>query len=483
MQGDGTSLAYSHCLKQQFLSIGGTVMVPKRTRTKEQPRSASPLPGYAQIIAEIGPKTAAAVEKLVSAVSGSFLINRPEDFFPALAEAFRQMKQGKSWDDLQASAVIAAMLECLANGHELDLTSLTRWIRIHLNESDAVIDCLQLDPPEEISILQLLSRAGSQKLVFLANWEIAQQEVVVKRFIGDSEKLIHRELQPHPLSMTNRNIIETHFLRNQSGEIFLVERRLPTVLNDSWQSHGVQEAANLLRDIANALAFLEDKQLVHGDIKPDNIGFEDGNYILLDFGICRPSEKFAEDVAPTGSLRTRAPEVLLRERPHSHSSDVWALGATVYNSIVERYPLFDFGEHPPRVSAGEERKAFEGVLEARVREEWSRVNLVLVPDPLREVLAKALQRNPDERLSAADLFELAEKELAAFLRVHEGPSRFSPREELDQLKTYLPERSVLELMPYSQKHDLVRRLEVLRSAKGITAEQVNQIEQLRALVQ
>ena len=50
--------------------------------------------------------------------------------------------------------------------------------------------------------------------------------------------------------------------------------------------------------------------LVHGDIKPDNIGKKEGRFVLLDFGICRSAEKFTADTTATGSLRTRAPELL-----------------------------------------------------------------------------------------------------------------------------------------------------------------------------
>jgi serine/threonine protein kinase len=134
------------------------------------------------------------------------------------------------------------------------------------------------------------------------------------------------------------------------------------VLNDGWTSKGIEEAANLLRDIASALAFIQGKQLVHGDVKPDNIGFEDGRYILLDFGICRSEEAFSEDSTPTGSLRTRAPELLLGIQTHSHASDLWALGATVYNAVTGRFPLLDVGEQPPRVSDGSRRKVFEKAL-------------------------------------------------------------------------------------------------------------------------
>jgi hypothetical protein len=101
---------------------------------------------------------------------------------------------------------------------------------------------------------------------------------------------------------------------------------------------------------------------------------------------------------------------------------------------------------------------------------------------LRPLLQATLDRDPDNRTTAADLVKEAEEELAGFLRASEGPSRFSPEEELEQLVAYLPGERILSLMPDSQKHQLRRRLEGLRGAKGLTSGQREKIDSLQALV-
>jgi serine/threonine protein kinase len=448
---------------------------------KKNPVGESTVPdlsGHAKLLSEIGPKTAAVTMQLNDgfAKTSLFTKNPRESPFQILSESLRD------WPDEEAACVLTAILARLQRSATIEFVELKRWIRAHKNDAQAVVDCLEADPPEEITIIQLLSRAGSQKLVFLANWEIAQREVVLKRFIvpESAERLIFRELQPHPLSMAHPNIIETHLIKNSKGESFLVERRLPFVLNDGWTSKGIEEAANLLRDIASALAFIQGKQLVHGDVKPDNIGFEDGRYILLDFGICRSEEAFSENSTPTGSLRTRAPELLLGIQTHSHASDLWALGATVYNAVTGRFPLLDVGEQPPRASDGSRRKVFEKALAERVRKEWSvRMNLDLVPEPLRPILSKVLLRNPAERGTAEDLIRMSETELAAFLRESKADAnRFSPRKQLDQLTQYLPNENILRLMPSSQQHELIKILNALKQAKGLTTPQSDSIAKL-----
>jgi len=393
------------------------------------------------------------------------------------------------WTDTELAPVLKRVLDLLQSGKRIEETSLQRWLRAHVNDHGSVLDCLNISPPREISITKVLSRAGSQKVVFLATWLLTQKEVVVKILKGPPDvqrSIIARELQPHPLSLSHPNIIETHLLKNDAGEPFLVESLLPRVLNDAWRAEGLQEAANLFRDIASALDFLRTstRNLVHGDIKPDNIGLKAGRYILLDFGICRPANTFTEDSTATGSLRTRAPELLSGASTHSHSSDVWALAATVYNALSGRYPLFAKDEKPPRVSHPSERSVFELLLKQRIETEWDlRVDLSVIPDPLREPLGKALSKDPSKRPSAGDLVKMLESTLAAFLRPGSpGVEPFSPIDELSQLARYLPSDRSLRLMPQMQRQHLKERLSVLRRASGLTEDHQKSLELLAARI-
>lgn len=427
---------------------------------------------YAQIVANIGPKTEKATTLLVRTISDMNLL-KPQDLFPIIAPTMES-----DWSDSEASSVISAINKQLKSGNTIDPLMLERWIQIHQGDAGSVEDCMSAESPEGFDILRVLSRKGSQKLVFLANWQIAQREVVIKKFVGsDAENRIRqRESQAHPLSMSHPNIIETHILQNSKGEFFLVERRLPLVLYDEWRSNGVQEAANLLRDMASALSFLSEQQLVHGDIKPDNIGYESNRYILLDFGICRSQGEFAADVTPTGSLRTRAPELLMDEEPHSALSDVWALGATVFNALTGRFPLFDENEKPPRISKPSRRVDFEEILRNRIQYEWERrIDLSSIPETIRPLLERALERNPRSRVNAHDLVQQAEHDLAAMLRFRGEFSNISLSEEIDQLNKYLPDKSILVYLSQSQIRDLQSKIEDLRTSKGLSQDELNKL--------
>lgn len=386
----------------------------------------------------------------------------------------------EQWEEEPARQVIEALrgrwnLMAKDKRFTLDLTLVPDWLKAHKAQGDAaeaVVHCIALDAPEEVRIEKRLAQAGAQKRVFAANWTVADDptEIVIKEFLGKEAQILIRERRPHPLSMTHPNIIETFTLDNDAlpRQTFLVERRME-VLDDEQRLSGWAEQARLLIDMARALAFLDDQGLVHGDVKPDNIGFRQGRFVLLDFGICRPAAEFlADDVAQTGSLRTRAPEILLGTDHHSARSDVWALGATMFNVLVGRFPLLDVDEKPPNPEKQKaEREAFERKLCDRIEYDWAQrlAPLKEVPDrALRGLVEEMLIAEPGGRPDAEAVLRRGLAELVSLIGIQEGP-RFSASAELKELRRHLaddPEQ--IGLLPVRRSKDLDTRLMALGRA-------------------
>jgi serine/threonine protein kinase len=432
--------------------------------------------------ARIGPLSKAAAEQLARTIKT--LAKQPlfakDDSFESLLDAL------KGWDDAGAAIVIGAVYEALSRFSDIESAQVAQWIRIHAGDppnerAAAVKQCIETEPPEHVTIIRRLSTAGSQKLVFLAKWHTTQSEIVLKRFIRPEleKQIIARELNAHALSLKHANIIETHLLQNKENKPFLLEARLQRVLEDDWDPHGIVEAANLLHDMASALEFLQGEGLVHGDVKPANIGQEHGRYILLDFGICRRLEDFGSS-GVTGSLRTRAPELLIGgDAHHGYASDVWALGASVYRGFADRFPLIHGTEKVPRIWDQAERKSFEDTLAKRAADEYEKwVTLDKVPEPLKTVLRLMLAKDPALRFSAKQTREYCRGELAAMLREHDGQSRLSPADEIAKLCLYLPDADILSFMPHYERDELKKRLELLKGKKGLPDEQGREIEKL-----
>jgi len=143
------------------------------------------------------------------------------------------------------------------------------------------------------------------------------------------------------------------------------------------------EGIGIALKLCEAVQDLAAIQVVHRDIKPDNIMLLPQNEIrLLDLGLAYlPGIDLADAVKPGGTLRYMAPE-LLKGVPASGRSEVFALAVTIYRMFAGG--LFPFGQR-------------EAVPLARLRPD--------LPSWLGHILRRALSESPAARF--ADAGELA----------------------------------------------------------------------------
>ena len=119
------------------------------------------------------------------------------------------------------------------------------------------------------------------------------------------------------------------------------------------------EALPILLDVAQALVSLSSKEVVHRDLKPDNILLLDGHWCLTDFGISRYAEATtAADTRKYSMTRPYAAPEQWREQRATSATDVYALGVTAFEMLTGRWPFEgpDFHDQhlhqaPPSLSA------------------------------------------------------------------------------------------------------------------------------------
>lgn len=103
-------------------------------------------------------------------------------------------------------------------------------------------------------------------------------------------------------------------------------------------------AVRITIDLAEGLASAHDRRIVHGDLKPANVGFtHDGVTKILDFGL---AVRLGDDLQPSrdgqlgfaGTLPYAAPELLRGGMP-SVQTDLWALGVVCYELLAGHRPF------------------------------------------------------------------------------------------------------------------------------------------------
>lgn len=104
----------------------------------------------------------------------------------------------------------------------------------------------------------------------------------------------------------------------------------------------IEEVLDTAHMALDALAAAHAKQIIHRDVKPENFFLcHDGSVKLLDFGLARMKDEGAEATrtgVTIGTPEFMPPEQALGRRDKVDArSDVWGLGATMFNAITGEY--------------------------------------------------------------------------------------------------------------------------------------------------
>ncbi|NDJ85037.1 MAG: serine/threonine protein kinase [Chloroflexi bacterium] len=157
------------------------------------------------------------------------------------------------------------------------------------------------------------------------------------------------------------------------------------------------EISSLLRAVANALDYAHQRGVIHCDIKPANIMFDNqGHAVLVDFGIARlvyDTQGTSQKI--TGTPVYMAPEQWNAEQPKP-ATDQYSLGLIVYELLAGRVPfeaptphrlMYKHLEEPPPPLISNNNRDF--------------------PPALDEIINRVLAKEPDERFESCTAFARA----------------------------------------------------------------------------
>lgn len=174
----------------------------------------------------------------------------------------------------------------------------------------------------------------------------------------------------------------------RAGDKYEVDEALPPRRGREWYRWCVLRVA----DIASALGYCHRRGLEHSDVKPGNlIVAPDRKLRLVDFGIAR--DRRDQSAARFGTVRYLTPEALDGRETRFGHVDVWALGVTLYEMLVEVSPW----------EADTEEELLRTMNEGEARQAHA-VHSGF-PVALSRILGKVLARRREDRYQAIEDFE------------------------------------------------------------------------------
>ncbi len=248
--------------------------------------------------------------------------------------------------------------------------------------------------------LRLLG-GGRRHEVYLA-WDERLHAVVVAKllrpaYVADvaplaAEAALLRELA-HPLLLRSFGAVldgpRPHLvLEHVEGP------RLSTLIRRYGLS--VEQLLPLGLEIARLLRYLGAQDVVHLDVKPANV-IMDGRPRLIDLSVARRSAELAALTAPVGTDPYMAPEQCAAERfgAIGPASDVWGLGATLYEALAGVPPFPPDGERFPQL-----RRAPAPLGRRVPRPIAALVGACLAPEPAARPSLDAVERALQELVGA-----------------------------------------------------------------------------------
>ena len=134
------------------------------------------------------------------------------------------------------------------------------------------------------------------------------------------------------VSYENHQVIEH---KQDIGWDILIQMELLTPLNQYTSTHTVtrQDVIRLGIDLCKALELCQKYNIIHRDVKPENIFIsENGDFKLGDFGIARTVEKTTSGLSKKGTYTYMAPEVYKGEA-YGSTVDIYSLGIVLYRLL------------------------------------------------------------------------------------------------------------------------------------------------------
>jgi tetratricopeptide (TPR) repeat protein len=163
----------------------------------------------------------------------------------------------------------------------------------------------------------------------------------------------------------------------------------------------VGETIRLMRDVVDALAYAHEQDVLHRDIKPDNVMVSRNHGLVTDFGVAKAlTEAGGHPPGGTSGVTTAgvamgtptymAPEQAAADPQVDHRADIYAVGVMAYEMLAGHPPFT--GRTPQQLLAAHVSRPPEPLATVRPT----------VPRDLAAIVMRCLEKRPADRWQSAE---------------------------------------------------------------------------------
>lgn len=260
---------------------------------------------------------------------------------------------------------------------------------------------LKQEALSHFKLIRSLGKGGMGE-VFLAYDEICQREVALKRIRPDLLKYeaIHKRFLKEAkiaAALSHPSIIPIFSISESYYTMPYVEGK--TLKQMLTKDTPISSLLRIFLNVAQAIAYCHSKNVLHRDLKPDNIIVgKFGEVLILDWGLAQHIGEKEESVEiperpsltrpgkVVGTLAYLAPERIL-EKEASFQTDLYSLGVILYQMLTLKIP-FKRGD----LATSKKMVGFEESIDPAEAAPYREI-----PSQLSLIVQKALKAVPEER--------------------------------------------------------------------------------------
>lgn len=242
---------------------------------------------------------------------------------------------------------------------------------------------------------------GGMSNVYLAHDMILDRDVAMKilHYNFSNEQEMHRRFQREALSatsLTHPNIVSIYDVGEDGDMHYLVMEYVKgQTLKQYIQKYAPlapTKCVNIMKQLTSAIAHAHQNQIIHRDIKPQNILMdENDNVKITDFGIAMALEdtSFTRTNSVLGTVHYLSPEQA-RGGTATKKSDIYSLGIVLYELLTGELPF-----------SGESAVA---IALKHLQSETPSVRAIVpsIPQSLENVVLKATAKDPHHRYASVE---------------------------------------------------------------------------------
>lgn len=204
-------------------------------------------------------------------------------------------------------------------------------------------------------LLKELGRGSFGEVWLALDEQLDDMQIAIKIYIALDAKGIEdfKAEFKNAYELNHPNLLHASHFDVYDNRPYLVMPFCPASSESLIGSIDESQLWKFIRDVASGLSYLHEHDIVHRDIKPDNILIDgQGNFLITDFGISKKMRSSLRRNSTrqqngkdgfSGTIGYMGPEMFKASPEAVKATDIWALGATIFELATGELPFFGQG--------------------------------------------------------------------------------------------------------------------------------------------